>query len=289
MKMAYLEMLEADVVNSHNITSIIRDFEELTPSDVFPGLSIDGAGMPYLRDLSDLGIVQETEEEDIILYIQDMPIDSEVQQRAAILNRMVKSWFENLLVGLVHRWSIEPPENLSINVRPRGNVASNLLRGKVKSEAEISFTKAVFARIQVSGGRIQAKRLALNLRSFLPDMLRQGTRRYPSQFDFYFTDFVFTEEDLIQSRCIRNGLQRLLTRILKRVDVLSNDVVVKSLRLLVRSLQRDAIIKLRFAHSIACSSPVGKFRASVKQELLSERRYHLKSDLASSSQVEVTS
>jgi hypothetical protein len=86
---------------------------------------------------------------------------------------------------------------------------------------EITFSKLVLKPIQLSSGSIQAKRLLLNLWSFTPDLLRKGAIRYPAQFDFHLTDCVFTEKDLFRSRSIRNGLQRLLARVLTRAGVSS--------------------------------------------------------------------
>ena len=98
---------------------------------------------------------------------------------------------------------------------------------------EIKFSKLAMKPIRLSSGSIQAKRLLLNLWSFTPDLVRKGAIRYPAQFDFHLIDCVFTENDLIRSRSIRNGLQRLLARVLTRAGVSSTQVVVNSIRLLV--------------------------------------------------------
>jgi hypothetical protein len=87
----------------------------------------------------------------------------------------------------------------------------------------------------MSGGRLEAHRLAINLWTFTrsrPSASKPTKRRrYPNQFDFVAHDMVFTQEDLFQSNCIRNGLRRLLVRILRSHMTLSS-VSITSIRIL---------------------------------------------------------
>eukprot|EP00545_Synedropsis_sp_CCMP1620_P005070 CAMPEP_0119006018 /NCGR_PEP_ID=MMETSP1176-20130426/2065_1 /TAXON_ID=265551 /ORGANISM="Synedropsis recta cf, Strain CCMP1620" /LENGTH=453 /DNA_ID=CAMNT_0006957901 /DNA_START=174 /DNA_END=1535 /DNA_ORIENTATION=- len=231
---------EMDVDVNTNLATILHDFELLTPSDVFPNLTIDEIAAPYMGTLNDLDLFLDDHDNDLIpddvdddelsLGLEEVTQPTIKVDRATVMNRMSKSWFESMIHGLVHRRSIEPPQGLTVSADPEG--VSNMLRGQVRTDAKISFRKIVTGPIQLSGGSVQAKRLVMNLRSFAPDLLRQGARRFPAQFDFLFNDCVFTEEDLIQSRSIRNGLGRLLARVLTRAGVSSNHVTIKSIRLL---------------------------------------------------------
>ena len=268
------------------MSSMLADFERLSPSDVFANLTIDeiaiakpnsnahggGTSMHTIHELfieegSSPEVLMEYEDELLLNLLSSpstMPTKADNRKaeksttlngiesastceststcdfkvdrdRAAVVKTASKNWAENQLLELFQRRSVEPPQDLTVTVDPKGNVITRLLRGKFKADVEVFFRKLVFQPIQLSSGSIQAKRLILNLWSFTPDLLRKGTIRYPSQFDFYFSDCVFSEQDLIQSRSIRNGLQGLLVRVLTRAGVPSNQVLVKSIQLLVRS------------------------------------------------------
>lgn len=231
---SFTDMAETD------LGTILDDFELLTPSDVFPNLTMDEISVPYMGTMGDLELFLDgtvnplllDESEDELLIDDDLEatLPANKVDRATVMNRLFKHWFEGMLRDLVHRRSIQPPQGLKVSVEPQAN---KMLRGKVQTDAEVSFGKLVTAPIQLSGGSVQAKRLAMNLWSFTPDLMRQGAaRRYAQQFDFHFNDCIFTEDDLIQSRSIRNGLQRLLARVLTRAGVSTNHVTVKSIRLL---------------------------------------------------------
>lgn len=237
---------------------ILEDFDLYTPSDVFPNMTFDEISLPYVGPLEEFlkeDIDASTAETDSVdddddFLLEDDELDDLVAQetsmlkpsmmkphhRAAVVHRMTKSYFESLLRGLFHRWSVKPARSLSVDVQPKRFVMTQLVRGKLKANAKVEFRDFVTAPIQLSSGSVEARRLTLNLWSFTPDYLRQGIRRYPSQFDFHFNDLVFSEDDLIKSRSIRNGLQRLLTRILKGAGVSSNQVKVTSIRILVSTV-----------------------------------------------------
>lgn len=242
------------VEDGSRLAEMFSDFERFSPSDVFPHLDVDQNGFSYVGALPDLMLKDERttimntpseEYDDELLVNLDVnrgkikatPVDETTAQatvlRSTIIKTAVKNWFESLLLGLFQRWSLEPAQNFKVTVEPKGNVVRRILRGKVKADMEITFSKLVLKPIQLSSGSIQAKRLLLNLWSFTPDLVRKGAIRYPAQFDFHLTDCVFTEKDLFRSRSIRNGLQRLLGRVLTRAGVSSTQVVVNSIRLLV--------------------------------------------------------
>lgn len=227
--------------NNVGMDTILHNFDTLTPRDVFPNLTTNEVSAPYITTIDEMEMFMEDNVPELLIEDDDElslgDLEAAVAQpivkgdRATVINRLSKSWFERMLHGLVHRLSVQTPQGLTVCVDPKG--AAKILRGKIRTDAEVTFKKIVTAPIQLSGGSVQAKRLVLNLWSFTPDLLRQGARRFPDQFDFHFNDCIFTEEDLIQSRSIRNGLQRLLARVLTRAGVSSNYVTVKSIRLLV--------------------------------------------------------
>jgi hypothetical protein len=241
--------------NELTTSKLLSEFDRFSPSDIFPNLTRNEFGVAYVSTsdtyfgkLSTESPMMNVEEyEDELLVNLDAirsqlknnsvardPIES-MEPRSTVIKVAIKNWIEALLLGLFERWSVEPVQSLKAVVVPKGNVVSRILRGKFKADVEITFAKLVLKPIQLSGGSIQAKRLLLNLWSFTPDLLRKGAIRYPAQFDFHFTNCVFSEEDLIRSRSIRNGLQQLLARLLTRVGVSPTKVVVNSIRLLVSS------------------------------------------------------
>lgn len=244
----------ATVLDNELTTSkLLSEFDRFSPSDIFPNLTRNEFGVAYVsttdnflaeqNEISPLMNVEEYEDELLVNLdairsslkensVAQDPVEG-MEPRSTVLKVAIKNWFESLLVGLFERWSVEPIQSLKAVVVPKGNVVSRTLRGKFKADVEITFTKLVLKPIQLSSGSIQTKRLLLNLWSFAPDLLRKGAIRYPAQFDFHFTNCVFSEDDLIRSRSIRNGLQQLLARLLTRVGVSPTKVVVNSIRLLV--------------------------------------------------------
>jgi hypothetical protein len=152
------------------------------------------------------------------------------------LTRITSSVAESILTGLIDRLSDGSHVNLSVKCAPNGN-AYDLLRGHFQSDASVQFDRLIFPCIQMSGGRLEAHRLAINLWTFTRSRpaasqpTERRRRRYPNQFDFVAHDMVFTQEDLFQSSCIRNGLRRLLVRVLKNHMTLSG-ISITSIRIL---------------------------------------------------------
>ena len=239
-----------DELTARKLTS---NFDSFSPSEVFSNLTMNEFGVLGVSTNQDVSKTKSTEssmingeeyEDELLLNLDAFRSRSKdnvvtrdtvanTQPRSTIIKVAIKNWLEGLLMGLFERWSVEPVQSLKVAVAPKGNVMSRIVRGKFKADAEVTFTKLVFHPIRLSSGSIHAKRLMLNLWSFTPDLVRKGAIRYPAQFDFHFTDCVFSEDDLIRSRSIRNGLQQLLARVLTRVGVLPTQVVVNSIRLLV--------------------------------------------------------
>jgi hypothetical protein len=65
---------------------------------------------------------------------------------------------------------------------------------------------------------------------------RNYRRRFPSSFEFRARDVVLTQDDISESSCIRNGLEKLFNRILKRNKITflnSSKIIVKHVDVLV--------------------------------------------------------
>ncbi|CAB9522879.1 expressed unknown protein [Seminavis robusta] len=61
---------------------------------------------------------------------------------------------------------------------------------------------------------------------------KKASPRYLGRFDLHANDCTFTQEDLFASRCLRNGLQNLVKRIMKRRGFRSKSVVVSDISIL---------------------------------------------------------
>jgi len=142
------------------------------------------------------------------------------------LTRLARAAFQNELSKRLDRWSRGQNDNLQVQCEPNGSLLQ-LLRGQVNFNATINLDRIVFGNIRFSGGQLQALNFAMNLLSSTPRV-----RRCPHQFDLVGTDLTFTEEDLYDSSCIRNGLRRLLTRTFKNrgLTVIAHNL--KSIRIL---------------------------------------------------------
>lgn len=168
------------------------------------------------------------------------------------IRKAVRNWFQNLLTNCFCEWSAEEPQNLQVRCSPTGNAVGQLVRGQLNCNARADFDRLVFDFIRLSGGSIEGSRLALNLLAFTVDRSKQShdtqpsasakssTRsktpglweskkllpRYQAQFDLHANDCIFKEEDLFESSCVRNGLQNLVKRILKRRGIQTASVVL---------------------------------------------------------------
>lgn len=136
---------------------------------------------------------------------------------------------ENVLTGLITRHAIEVPEDLAIQARTHGHLVPRLLKGEFTTEAKISVGRLVFPIIRMSSGTLQVKRMTLNIMGFT----HKGQSRFPKQFELHADDIVFSRQDLMFSPCIRNGLRRLLVRVLRNRGVETSTVKVTSVDILV--------------------------------------------------------
>ena len=120
--------------------------------------------------------------------------------------RVAGSAFSSELSKRLNRWSRGQNDNLQVKCEASGNI-KQLLRGEARFNATINLDRIVFGNIRFSGGQLEAHNFAINLLS--------ETQRFPNQFDLLGRNLTMTQEDLFKSSCIRNGLRRLLTKILK--------------------------------------------------------------------------
>jgi hypothetical protein len=141
-----------------------------------------------------------------------------------LLNRMTRSWFQNLLTTSIHRRSTILPQDLKVQVAPR-SVMARICRGQFRCDASIDARRIVFPNIRMTGGTLEAKRMTIN---FL-----QGKPRYSNQFDIHASNITFTQDDLFESSCIRNGLARLLVRILSNAGLFSSEIQVTAVDIVV--------------------------------------------------------
>mmetsp|Transcript_27005 Transcript_27005/g.39111 ORF Transcript_27005/g.39111 Transcript_27005/m.39111 type:complete len:657 (+) Transcript_27005:148-2118(+) len=156
----------------------------------------------------------------------------------------VAKYFQRLLQRTIQvllcRWSVFPPHKLTIVSNPRGNILSRLIsRGEILSDVQINFERLVFHNLRMSGGRIDIKRMSLKILANVPSLRRvlgnKKIHRFPSPFEFHAQDCIFTQDDILQSPCIQNGIQNLLNHILNKSGFLSaTSVTVSSVKILVR-------------------------------------------------------
>lgn len=156
-------------------------------------------------------------------------------------NRMMSTTIQRLLTD---RWS-KLATNLQIVARPASNGISRLMkRGLVRSDIFIKFDDLRLRNLQISGGgQIDIYKMNVFLLGLLfPWNTPQGQlvrrrwnmKRFRSRFQLHARDCTLTQADILSSACIRNGLQNVLGRILKRqLGILSiSKVIVKSVNIL---------------------------------------------------------
>lgn len=143
--------------------------------------------------------------------------------------RVTRMWYQNIVTDKLNRWSKGTHVNLNVDCLPS---PFSLLKGHLRFDTIAKFDRIVFGPIRMSGGQIEAQGLAVNLWSFTPNVIPTQPPRFPNQFDFVAKNITFTQEDLFESKCIRNGLSRLLVRILKQTGVTSSTVTINSIEIL---------------------------------------------------------
>jgi hypothetical protein len=201
---------------------ILRNFQELTPDMV--GLSKHS---DTLLD-SEFFNVAIKEASAAPSTTQTSPSSSAFPKRNYIA-RGLAMVVKNVLTGLITRHAIEIPEDLEIQATTHSRLVPRLLRGQFSTDAKISVGRLVFPIIRMSSGTLQVKRMTLNLMGFT----HKQQSRFPKQFDLHGDDLTFSRQDLMFSPCIRNGLRRLLVRLLRDRGVRTSTIKVTSVDILV--------------------------------------------------------
>lgn len=208
---------------------ILKGFENTDPTDVFPpfanapakrrGLTFSNAKdeiNPPTSLLSDTKSSTNKSTKNIV---------ASKFKEGPLLNRMTRSWFQNFLKTAIERRSMIPPIDLKVRVAPRAVVA-RLCRGQFRCDASIDARRVVFRNIRMTGGTLEAKRMTV---SFLQKP------RYSNQFDIHAHNCTFTQDDLFESSCIRNGLASLLVRTLSNAGLTTSQIQVTAVDIVVSS------------------------------------------------------
>lgn len=147
--------------------------------------------------------------------------------------RITRNTLEKMLIERLDRWSNGTNINTNVQCDPTSNLMQ-FLRGEFHCDATVNLDRGDFGSIRVSGGRLEVKDFSLNLFSFSPIAIPTvaPSPRYPNKFDFLARNLTFTQEDLWESPSIRNGLRRILTRILKNRGFTALTVTIQSIKIL---------------------------------------------------------
>ncbi len=182
------------------------------------------------EDTNEKNILLATTLDSEFYNVSARPADLVKASKSLFFSRWLGKLLENFLKSLLERHATEPPQDLRVQAFP--NNIGALFRGQFRTDAQLNVGRLVFPAIRISSGRLEVQRLTLQLGGFLG----QSTTRFPKQFDLHAHDWVFSQQDLILSPCIRNGLRRLLVRILRDRGVQLSSIQVTSIDVLVRHL-----------------------------------------------------
>lgn len=166
-----------------------------------------------------------------------IPMDSRDEslptiEKGSPFTRITRNTFQKILTERLHKWSNGINTNMIVECDPTSNLLQ-FLRGQFYCDATIHLDRIVFGNIQFSGGQLQARNFCLNLFSFAPINIPMApSPRYPNQFDLVAQNMTFTQTDLWESSCIRNGLRRLITRILRNRGLTTTVINIESIQIL---------------------------------------------------------
>jgi len=214
---ARLRMKVATMDETQSTESFLRhSFELHSPSTLFPERLNDNQA-----DLWSPAALQQ-------VTISPMPTETKDEKTHESGSRLGRR-FQNVITDLLDRWSKGSHINMEVQCDPSTNLL-DVARGYFCGDASVDFDRIVFGPIRMSGGRIEAHKMGLNLYTFAP--LFKGGPRFPHAFDFVAKNITFTQEDLFESNCIRNGLRRLLTRILQSRGLRPSTISIDSISIL---------------------------------------------------------
>lgn len=143
---------------------------------------------------------------------------------SSLATRWLERTVERNLLERFDRWTNGSHDSLKISCSV-DKFQTVIRRCELSCDAIITADRLVFPAFQCSGGSLRASQLSLNLWSFTK--FCRNTPRYSQAFEFHAQDLTMTSADLLQSNCIRNGLCRLLTRILHRSQRFLSNVQVE--------------------------------------------------------------
>ena len=155
--------------------------------------------------------------------------DKDNTKESALQKLIEKSVYNRLKVWSTHMRNVEVKARLHNHF-----VFRALLRGQIRSDVRAKFDRLAFPNLKISGGgRIDVNGCALSLLSIAPGIgdIYNG-KRYVQPFEFY-VDCILNQDDIFQSSCIKNGLQNLLNRILRRFSF--SAAAVESVEIMVGS------------------------------------------------------
>jgi hypothetical protein len=234
----FVENLGLDA-NKLNTDFILQNFQDTTPNDVFPSDSTKQRRNVLTSDnnvVASISVAPDFMNDAHSRTTKTSPLPQKqvklkkkrpLKQKAAskyeggsFIHRMTRSWFQNMLTGIIQRRSKVPPVGLRVRVAP-SNVVKRMCRGQFRCDATIEFARVVFQNIRLTGGSLQAKKMTMS--SFGP--------RYVNQFAIHANNCTLTEDDLFESSCIRNGLARLLVRILNNAGVTTSKIQITAVNI----------------------------------------------------------
>ena len=145
------------------------------------------------------------------------------------LARVTAGRAENILATLFHRWTQGAHKNLQVHCDSNSGVI-DIVKGIFRADATIQFDKLAFGALRVSRGELKSRRLAINLYKFAPFCGR--IPRFPSMFDLEAHEALFTQKDLFESTCIREGLKSLLSRCLENRGLNASNVQITGIKII---------------------------------------------------------
>jgi hypothetical protein len=189
---------------------ILQSFETESPDALFP-----------LEPAVAVPIIESCDKENLANADVDSPF-----------TRFTRKTFEKILTERLDKWSKGMNTKMIVECEPTSNMLQ-VLRGQFHCDATINLDRIVFGNFQVSGGQLRAKNFCLNLLSFAPFALPMvPSPRYPNRFDLIAQNVTLTQDDLWESSSIRNGLRRLMNRILKGKGITAMNVTLSSIQVL---------------------------------------------------------
>jgi hypothetical protein len=209
--------------------------EATTASDAYDTATTFSSSDTALDSLPSLVLSKEAT---LLSPADEATLADSVAEIAAIANdggspfvRFTRPLVQSTLIGLFGRWSQGSHENLDVICHPRSKTL-DLVLGRFACDATVDFDRIIFPPIRMHKGRLEVNRMTLGVWSLTPGAIPIRGQRYLNQFDFYARNITFTGEDLIESRCIRNGLRNLLRRILKLRGTKAVQMSIKTMKIL---------------------------------------------------------